>query len=200
MFFRIKNWWKRSRFDSTAAKVLGTPPLRLKDSTLRIISSVSHQDLLMYLLAIKSFCRYVDHGKIIILNDGSLSAEDLRILQEHVSPTAIMHLDQIPYRHGTKGVRWGILLAISDLLDQHFVVHIDSDTLTLGHPAEVAEAIESNRSFTLGTNDGQEISSAKRCSDFVRQNQSSHVQIVAEKHLEGLPGSEHLNTSVVIRG
>jgi len=192
MLFEFKNWWRRAHFDRAVIRVLETRPISLNKSSLRIVSSVSHEDLLMYLVAIKSFCRFITHGEIVVLNDGSLSEKDKKVLQEHVHPVSIMQLDQIPYRHGTKGVRWGILLAIADMLDDHYVVHIDSDTLTIDNPSEVNQCIESNRSFTLGTNDGREIASVKNCSDFVRNSPSNHVQIVAEKHLEQLPFSENL--------
>ena len=192
MLYRITNWWQRLRFDQIAKTILQTSPLKINSSNLRIVSSVSHEDLLMYLIAIKSFYRFVQNGDVVILNDGSLTEDDIGILKQHVNPIAILDLEKVPYSHGKKGVRWGILLAIADMLDDHYVLHIDSDTLTLGHPTEVVEAISTNRSFTLGTKDGTNLVSADQISDFVKNNPSAHVQVVAERNLSKLDNREHL--------
>ena len=192
MFYRLRNWWQRRRFDNVAKRVLQTPPLVIEPTNLRIISSVSHKDLLMYLIAIKTFYRFSNQGEIVILNDGSLTSNDVSILRHHIQPIEILDLEQVSYSHGKKGVRWGILLTIADMLDDHYVLHIDSDTLTLGDPTEVTQAIATNRSFTLGTRDGQSVVSAAQISDLVKEIASPHVQIVSEKNLSKLPNSEAL--------
>ena len=193
MLYNLRQHWHRRRFFAASKAILKTPPIRIQDAPVCIISSVSHMDLMMYLVAIKSFYGQVRQGSIVILDDGTLTESDLKLLRQHVSPQEILRLNDVPYHGGPrKGVRWGILLAIADLVPDHFVIQLDSDTIARGALPEVDEAIRANSAFTLGTQDGQQLEPMTAVCERMKDSEGLHVQIVAEQHFDQLPRCDQL--------
>lgn len=197
MFYRLRQKWNRWQFARACHAIVDTPPLQIHSAPLNIVSSVSHDDLFMYLVAIKSFYRYVGRGSVVILDDGTLTPHDHRLLREQVTPDEIIALDAVPYSHGRKGVRWGILLTIADLVAENYVIQLDSDTLTLLPVPEVLQALANEQSFTLGTNDGCAIVTMEEISSRMKGNTSPHVQVVAERSFAAL---RDFRTKKYIRG
>lgn len=192
MLYRLRERWNRHRFAHAAKGILQSPPLGQQSSDVVIVSSVSHLDLMMYLVAIKSFHRHLGRGQIVILNDGTLTRRDLRILKEHVSPVQTLMLDDVPYSGGQKGVRWGIMLAIADLVGDAYVIQLDSDTVTCGKIDEVLQCVQDNRSFTLGSAKHFGIVPISEICKMMKRDQSEHVQKVAERNFDRLPSYPHL--------
>ncbi len=192
MFFQLRRNATRRKFYKASRDILSTPPLPEDSRNVRIVSAVCHDDVYMYLVAVKSYYRHAPYGRVTILNDGSLTRDDIAILEKHVRPTDIIPLDDVPYRGGRKGVRWGILLTMTDLADEHYVVQLDSDTITVRDIPHVTEAVSGNRSFTLGTHRGTEIVSADEASRSMQEADNDHVQTVAERNLCRLPGHQSL--------
>lgn len=188
MFSKYRDKINRWRFFQASRAVLDTPPIQRTEDPVRILSSVSHMDLYMYLVALKTYFRYAPFGKVTILDDGSLTPDDLAILDEHANPVDVIPLDDVAYRGGEKGVRWGILLTMAELAEDNFVVQLDSDTVTVGEMPHVTDAISQNRSFTLGTTMGTEIRPASETVTEMRKHDSQHVQVVAEQNLDKLRG------------
>ena len=153
---------------------------------------VSHLDVLMYLIAIKSLYLYLREGQIVILNDGTLTSHDIELLRYHLSPSQIVTINDIKSRKCPQGGCWERLLFILDCVKDNYVIQLDSDTLTLNDIPEVVNSIMENRSFTLGTWKRQEVQSIKETCQNVRSSNSNHIQIIAEKNFDKLPGCDQL--------
>jgi hypothetical protein len=188
MLYTLRQRLNRWRFYHAARKILDVAPIRNCNDAVRIVSSVSHMDLHMYLVALKTFHHFVPLGRPFILDDGTLTADDKAVLREHANPTDIVRLDDVPYRGPRKGVRWGILLTMAELAEDNYVLQLDSDTITRAQLPHVADAIATQTAFTLGTKMGTEVVPAPAVVDVVRASTSDHVQVVAEQSLERMPG------------
>jgi hypothetical protein len=62
---------------------LNTPPLAGSDDGAVVFSQLQHKDVLTYLVAAKSFGHHTGYGRFVLLDDGSLTAEDRALLREH---------------------------------------------------------------------------------------------------------------------
>src|SRR3954463_7936428 len=76
----------RLMFRLQCADVLTTPAVRLDgSSSFVLLSQLQHKDLLMYLLAVKSFCHRLTPRAVYVLSDGSLTAHDVAQLAQHIN-------------------------------------------------------------------------------------------------------------------
>ena len=75
----------RARFEAASARVRATAPLKyLPSDSVTVLSMVGHATLDMYLLAIKSFMVQFGDARIEVVDDGTLSGDDLTTLHHHV--------------------------------------------------------------------------------------------------------------------
>lgn len=192
MSYFIKDKLNRAQFSFACRRIRETAPLELDPASgLALLSQLQHKDVLMYLLALKSFARRVRPAAVYVLNDGSLTAGDVGLLKRHVPALAL--LDIADYRSGVcpAGGTWERLLAIAELCQRHYVIQLDADTLATGPLEEVRQCIESGTSFVIGTWDGQDFESmAECCADAKKLNPhpGSHVQILSEANFDHLSG------------
>ena len=63
-------------------------------SNLALLSQLQHKDVLMFLLAVKSFAREIRPRAVFVLNDGSLTAEDHAVLGAHIPGVTVLELPQ----------------------------------------------------------------------------------------------------------
>ena len=153
-----------------------------------------HGEVLMYLLAVKSFCAQLGRSPtVVILDDGTLTNSDAATLRAHIPEARIVPISEIfPYRC-PRGSCWERLLLIADLVQDTYVVQLDSDTLTANSIAEVAQCIDANRSFTLlGDGSYPQIEPMLDACARSKTNQSSMVQAVCERSFDQLPESASL--------
>lgn len=192
MLYKLKDRFRRTRFAGQCKAVLDTPPAALDPaSNLALLSQLQHKDVLMFLLAVKSFAREVRPAAVFVLNDGSLTPEDLAVLAQHIPDVAMLALE--PFRNPAcpAGGCWERLLAISRLVEDFYVIQLDSDTLTVGPIAEVAACVQEGKAFALGTWDRQRsermderVATARK----LHTGPSDHVQLVAEANFDKLSG------------
>ncbi|MBV8380700.1 MAG: hypothetical protein JO369_08080 [Paucibacter sp.] len=182
----IAERFNRFRFRRAVPAVLHTPPVQVGDDDFVLLSMVHHRDVLPYLLALKSFCRFVKPRRIVVVADPTLDESDRSTLRQHVPQIEIQdarsfHTPGIP-----QGGTWERLTAIADLATQNYVVQLDSDTIALRPLPEVLAAIASRVAFVLGTEDGQVISSTAEAAAEARPTVGPgvHVQRLAEAHLD----------------
>ncbi|HLI22890.1 MAG TPA: hypothetical protein VKV32_17340, partial [Stellaceae bacterium] len=80
MFFRWRRaaqvWQAKPDF----ARILKTPPIEGRDDGAIVFSQLQHRDVVAYLVAAKSFAHYTGYGRFVLLDDGSLTAEDRALL------------------------------------------------------------------------------------------------------------------------
>jgi hypothetical protein len=174
-------------FDWQCRGILDTPPLRARQAPLCIVSMVRSEHLRMYLLAIKSFYRYVPGGEIVVLDDGSLTAADRAVLVAHLPDATVTKLADIPTAPCPTGGCWERLLYILDRSDKNYVIQLDSDVLASDAIPEVTEAIARNTSFTLNSGGGMGIETLEEAAARVAGDGEQHLQSAAEQKLLRLP-------------
>ena len=190
MLYKLKDRAKRAAFGLRCRGILDTLPVALnRTSSLLVLSQLQHKDLLMYLLALKSFAQRIDIGGVAVLNDGSLTADDLDTLRYHVPGIELLSLESFRSDSCPRGGTWERILAICERAQDRYVVQLDSDTLTLADIDEVKVCIREGCSFTIGTWDKQTfepMSERVRYARQVAQTSPPHVQIVAEANFDRL--------------
>ncbi len=78
---RLNYKFNKMIFNARVRKIRQTQPLDYQSSEdIIIMSMVHHAAIDMYLLAIKSFLYYFCTGSVYVLNDGSLTEEDIETL------------------------------------------------------------------------------------------------------------------------
>lgn len=199
MMYRIRQGFSRAFFWNRVRRVFSTPPVMTngEDRAPALVSQLCHRDLAMYLLAVKSFARFVPLRSVFALDDGSLTARDRAILDAHIPGIQILPISLFRAASCPRGGTWERLLFIADEVQRGYVIQLDADTLTLECPIEVREAIQGSRSFTLGTNDGREFVAVAAAAATGREYASlrpdhPHVQAVAESLLDRLPMADRL--------
>ncbi|WP_213803910.1 hypothetical protein [Granulicella sp. dw_53] len=197
MFFRARRALQRARFNFQCRALLDTPPLHADTGVPRValVSMICHGEVIMYLLAVKTFCRKLGRNpSIVLLDDGSLTKDDYAAIAHHLPEATIVHISKIAKADCPTGSCWERLLLISDLVQDSYVIQIDSDTLTLNSIPEINDCISSNRSFTLmGDRSFPEIESMTSASARSKGNTNHMVQAVCERSFDQLPESVSLN-------
>lgn len=148
----------------------------------------------MYLLALKSFVRHLGRTpKVVVLNDGSLTAQDRSTLGAHVTTLEIVPIKSVSTGTCPKGSCWERLALIAELVKDGFIVQLDSDTLTRLPIEEVVQCIDANRSFTLlGDRSHPEVEPMLDACARAKQSTSSLVQAVCERGFDRLPEAKEL--------
>ena len=196
MLYKLKDLVRRARFSGECSGILRTGPVSLKAaSRMVLLSQLQHKDVLLFMLAVKSFARQVKPRAVYVLDDGSLTSNDRAALGEHVP--GLTFLDRAEFRSSAcpRGGTWERLLAISALVRDHYVIQLDSDTLTVGAIDEVRACIERQTAFALGTWDRQKVETMRERCDTARKllpQGHDHVQVVAEAHFDRLREFESL--------
>lgn len=145
--WRVKR--EAGRHNEAVVGVLDTPPIVPKRDGLVIFSMIGTAVLLPYLVAVKSLWAQLGRGRIAILDDGTLTAQDRVILAQHCGDPQILRMEDVPRGQFPQGGCWERLLTILDHRAGEYWLQLDSDTVTLGPVWELERAIDSNRSFTL---------------------------------------------------
>jgi len=191
---RILLFWRRLSlpyFNRTCSGIYGTPPVNQGDGGFAIATMLQHVDVVQYLVAIKTFCHFVaTPSQVHIVNDGSLTAEDIRQLKHHVPGVHIEHIGQIDTGSCPTGSCWERLKYVVDLSQSIYVVQMDADTFCRTELPEVNQAIKNNRSFLLGTDMGHAPVPTHQASEFAASLPLSHVQLHSEIELKNLDGED----------
>ena len=179
--------------------VFATPAVMPQDDGVVVFSMIGTRVVAPYLVAAKSFLRALGMGRVVLLDDGSLTVADKALLAAHLGDPEIRSILDVDTGHCPRGGCWERLMTLIDLSATDYVIQLDSDTVTLGMVGEVRAAIEAGRSFTiLGGTDG-EAQGLKTLSDFRRDvypdgpaalPAGSHVQTQIEARMDQLPDAD----------
>ena len=197
MFYKLKDKLNRFRFFEACKQIFITAPVTAKtDEPIAVLTQLQHKDVILFLIAIKTFVRQVPISKVFIINDGSLNNDDFIVLRKHIPIADFFDAKQFSDPHCPTGGCWERLLAIASFIDQFYIIQLDSDTLSLSALDEINDHIKTNTGFIIGTWDNQEIEamniSSERAIKNVNPTFDAHVQILAEAHFSKLAGSENL--------
>jgi hypothetical protein len=193
---KLKWKWRERQHRAATRAVLDTPAIVPTNDGLVLFSMMGTRVLLPYLVAVKSLHARLQRGRIVILDDGTLTAEDRAILAAHLGNPQIMHIADVETGPCPRGGTWERLLTILDLRGDNYVIQLDSDTITLRDVPELVAAIADNRSFTLL---GSEESTLQSFTDAAARREKDptimdrHVQTAIESRLDRavLPDISH---------
>jgi hypothetical protein len=197
MLYRLRTAFNSAIYDTRCRAVLGTSPLETTDAPLVIVSMLGRKALIPYLVAIKSLYRTLRRGRVLILNDGTLDESNLSLLRKHVSGLICRHIADIDVGKCPKGGTWERLLLISELAPKHYVIQLDSDTVTCGDTCDVMQCINDNVCFTLNSEDCGAIESQDAASQRAERKRGDQVQLIAERCL---PSVRNLHGHRYVRG
>ncbi len=193
MFYQLKTRINRMKHNFVCRSIFNTPPLQIIPGSLTIFSMVSHSDLTMYLVAVKSFYHQVREGRIALLNDGSLTDADRQVLRMHLGDPQIFDMHNVQTGKCPKGGCWERLLTVIDLTQESYVIQIDSDTVTRGPVEEVVNSYRASRSFLLGSRRGQKLLPLSEAPKVVEDStRHDHIQIIAERSFGKVKNGQNL--------
>ena len=127
--------------------VLETLPMAAQGASLVVFALIGTADVLPFLVAVKSLSAQLGRGRVAVLDDGTLTAQDRAILAHHCADPEIIRLGDVQHGLFPQGEAWAQLLTILDRRASEYWVQLDPASVTLGPVPEVAEAIARNRSF-----------------------------------------------------
>jgi hypothetical protein len=179
-----------ARHAEAIAGILETPPIVPRNDGLVLFSMIGTVALLPYLVAVKSLWSQLRRGRVAIMDDGTLTAQDRAILAHHCGDPEFIHAAGVETSPFPQGNSWERFLTILDRRQSEYWLQLDSDTVTLGPVPEVEAAIARNRSFLLLGCIGAEIGPLP-LSDFVRTfypdgSPDDHVQKRVESRLDSI--------------
>jgi len=183
MLFRLRRASQVWRARPDFARILKTPPLSGSDDGAIVFSQLQHKDVLAYLVAAKSFALSTGYGRFILLDDGSLTAEDRALLRQHLPRMEFRTMSEVHYGNLPVGGTWERLITICDLAERDFVIQLDADTLTCGPLDEVKACVARGHSFALMAGHTAEMLPVARIAELAPVHRDHHIQIVAEGKL-----------------
>ena len=196
--YRIRTPIQMRRHNMVCRPVLDLPPINARDDGLILFSMIGTKILLPYLVAIKSLWAQLARGRVVILDDGSLTSDDLRLLAYHCDNPTIIPLKSVDITGFLSGGTWERLLTILDCRPEDYVVQLDSDTVTIGPIDEVAAAIASGTSFVFGGDAESAARGVLPVADYLADYYSdasratAHVQNILEQAMPQLRQGEAL--------
>jgi hypothetical protein len=187
MFHAYKKAARKKWFDIRARGIRNTPQVACDpNSRLIVLTQLHHPDVTMYLVAAKSFARYITPQKFFIVDDG-LTAEDQALLRAHFAQIEFISTRQINTGPCPRGGTWERILSIAALNASHYVVQLDADTITISNPKDVIDCINNNVCFAMGTPGGENIVSLEEIHEQTNHWTQDHIQVLAEKNMHKLP-------------
>ena len=191
------NYVNTKLYDFLFKKILDTPIIPADNTPLVTLSAVSKRDFIMYLCAIKSFRRYLPVGRIVIVDDGSLDANDYKILDKHLDNPEIVKANEVETGQLPVYISWRRFSKVLSLTKENYVISIDSDTLTFGEIPEVIQAYEGNYCFGLSSNSvsGKQLFPMKQVCEKVKEyvhTKKGSLQATAESNFDQLRNYDQL--------
>jgi len=192
MFYKQRDQFNRLKFSLACRSVLSTAPVKADpNSPIALMTQLQHKDVLLALIAFKSFVARVPVGAFFVLNDGSLTADDTSLLQHHLAGVQFLHMQDARSAACPTGGCWERLLSIARLVQDHYVIQLDSDTLTIGDIPEIGACVSDNASFVIGTWDKQDFETMEfrqeRAQRIVDGSATPpHIQVAAESNFNRL--------------
>lgn len=192
MWTRLRDRARKAWFDHRCRDIHRTPPLQCDAaSPVVVVSQLWHPDMTMYLLAAKSFARFIRPLRFVIVDDG-LTEDDRGHLRHHLGVVDFVPRSSVQVKGLPVGGCWERLVTLARENQRHYAVQLDADTLTLRPPALVADCVRQSRTFTMGTNTGKELVPVSQASRYARERGGDHVQIAAESVLAELDPTDRL--------
>jgi hypothetical protein len=186
--YRLRRWLATTRHNHAIAAIEQTPPIKQAKSGLMFLSMLQHVDVRMYLVAIKSVYVRIGPASITIIDDGSLTSEDRRLLHDHLGEIRYIPIGEINTSPFPKGGTWERLLSIIDLTRDQYVIQLDADIVCVGDLDEVVECIRENRGFTLAAGRTSTLETLAETSAVAKGwGEANTIQVASEQILDEMP-------------
>lgn len=181
----IRRRMARRAFTKSAAEILNKPPVRPTVDGPMVLSMVQPRDVIPYLVALKSFVRFVDVSGVVVVADKSMTPADKEILSSHIDGVIIRDAAEFQRDGLPVGGTWERLIAISEYVRQNYVIQLDADTLTLRPVDAVLNAYKRNESFALSTFDLQSKVAVSEVARWALSHCKGepHIQVLCESKL-----------------
>jgi hypothetical protein len=155
---------------------------------------VHTRDVLPYLLAVRSFTRFLNPRDIYILCDPTITPKDRLLVQQQIPHIQFLEARDFQRTQTPIGGCWERINAISNLASESYIIQLDADTITYELPSDVKEAIQNNRSFVLGESPEGKIVTFEQASAnaSIHQGKTSHIQHLCEFSLKQLTVTKNL--------
>jgi hypothetical protein len=178
--------------DRLCRAVLATPPIVPRDDGAILFSMMGTAVLGPYLVAVKSLHHHLQRGRVVIIDDGTLTPDDKAVLAHHCGNPSILSIHDVVTAPCPQGGTWERLLTILDLRTDAYVIQLDSDTVTIGAVPDIAAAIDANRSFSIAGGEQEAPLGFLPVPEFAahfypRGKEDDHVQSLLESRLNTLP-------------
>jgi hypothetical protein len=183
MLFRLRRAVQFRRARPDFSRILKTPPLAGSDDGAVVFSQLQHKDVLAYLVAAKSFAQHTGYGRFVLLDDGTLTAEDRALLRAHLPRIEFRTMSEVHYGILPVGGTWERLITICDLAVNDFVIQLDADTVTCAPLDEVKACVARGHSFALMAGHTAAILPVDEIAALAPVDRDHHIQIVAESLL-----------------
>ncbi len=186
--------WRHNR---SCKPVLDSTPITPADDGLILFSMIGTRVVLPYLVAVKSLWNQLRRGRVVILDDGTLTAADRQLLDHHLGGPAYLSLAQTARPAYPAGGCWERLAGLLALRRDAYVIQLDSDTVTIGPVPEVAAAIDAGKSFTLAGDLAGAKAGRMNARHYARAHYpgaapNDHIQTAMEMALADIEGGEDL--------
>ncbi|GAB5349812.1 hypothetical protein [Alteriqipengyuania sp. 357] len=190
VFDKIAERIAQARYNKAARGILETAPIVPREDGVILFSMMGTRVLLPYLVAIKSVHAGLGQGRVVILDDGTLTVDDRELLAHHCGDPRIISIASVDTGQCPRGGTWERLLTILDLRRGDYVIQIDSDVVACGPMPEVVQAIADGRSFTLRGEVEAELMDAAAIARQQQVYDTSHVQGLIEQRMDrvSIPG------------
>ena len=180
--------------------ILDTAPIIPRDDGVVLFSMIGTRVLLPYLVAVKSLHHFLQRGRVVILDDGTLTQEDKEVLRHHCGNPEIRLFSDVDTKGCPTYTSWRRLFTLLDLRRENYVIQLDSDTVTIGDVPLVRSQIENGRDFILMGEPGVEFSAPGDVAAQARahpeyQREHVHVQLAMEAQMDKvrIPGRDTLS-------
>lgn len=176
---RLRRDYFRWQHDRVVRAVLKTPALRVGELPFLLLSMVQKRDVLAYLVALKSFTTFANPARVVVVCDPSIDARDREVLRQHVPHIELHEADEFVHPEIPRGGTWERLLAICSYARENYVVQLDADTVTVGAPKAVLDAIENQTGFVLGEESRQSLLT------LAQTTANAKADIFGQRHIQG---------------
>jgi hypothetical protein len=187
---RVKRDYFRRQYRQIASRVLATPPVQRGDVPFMLLSMVQQRDVHSYLIAVKSFCHFLNPSRIVVVCDPSIDQADRALMTHHLPHVELRAADEFTHPDMPRGGTWERLYAIAGFARDTYVVQLDADTLTVQPIPEVLAAIRAGTGFVLGEMPDTPIRTLAQ----TRENALPWIRPGA--HIQGIAETEMVNVGL----
>jgi len=193
---RVRTDFFKWLYQRNIACVLATPPLKRGTLPFIALSMVHQRDVIAYLVAIKSFAKFANPERVVIVCDPSIGEHEKSIFRFHIPHVELRNAVEFRDPRIPIGGCWERLSAITTYSPENYVVQLDADTVTVGNILEVLTAIIDRHGFVLGEKRNQEILTLEEASKRAMLSTSNHIQALSEQVIS----NAGLNGAFYVRG